>query len=303
MLFNYSVRRITDALVSALRPATQIVPPRPLTTITTPLSIMALPATEALVEPRQRMVFLTRRDIIASGVSYAYAFSLIGLAEAVRHWRGYPHDFTRKIVHVGAGMWVFGVLSLFETWYMGVGVFGSFVPLNYIFYRYRLFRAMDKADGTPGTVYFALSISLLFLAFWRTQSPVDRAHIAAGGAMAMTWGDAMASLVGRRWGHHRYTVSNVTRSLEGSAAMLCASTLTIFLSLWFVPGSRLAPRALPLDGKTALTAAVLAALVATVAEALSPAGTDNLSVPLLAGLVIAAVTRRVPHSVTRSLNG
>jgi dolichol kinase len=240
--------------------------------------------------------------MVAFGVSYAYAFSLIGLAEGVRHWRGYPQDFTRKIVHVGAGMWVFGVLSLFETWYAGVGVFGSFVPINYLLYRHRLFKAMDKADSTPGTVYFALSISLLFMAFWRTSSPEDRAHIAAGSAMAMTLGDAMASLVGRRWGRHHYTVNNATRSLEGSAAMLCVSTLAIFLALWLVPRSRLAPQALPLDGRTALTAAVLASLVATLAEAVSPAGTDNLSVPLLAGLVIAATTRTLPRPLTRSLH-
>ncbi len=232
---------------------------------------------------------MTTRDLIGLGVSYGYAFALLALAEVVRRWRGYPQDFTRKIVHVGAGMWVFGVLGLFDTWYIGLIPFASFIFLNYIFYRYRIFDAMDAEDSTPGTVYFAFSISLLFLLFWRTDSPQDRGFIAAAGTMAMTWGDSMASIFGRRLGKHHYTVAGSTRSFEGSAAMFIASALAMFLTLSLVPGSPLSPLSSPLGLATSLVATITAAIVATLAEAVSPSGTDNLNVPLLAGLTIFAV--------------
>ncbi len=232
---------------------------------------------------------MTTQDWIGLGASYAYATGLLVLAELIRRWRGYPQDFTRKIVHIGAGMWVFGVLALFDTWYIGIIPFASFIAINYVLWRYKVLESMDAPDSSPGTVYFALSITLLFLVFWRTDSPNDRGYIAAAGTMAMTWGDSMAAIVGRRFGRHRYQVAGGSRSYEGSAAMLVAATIAMFLTLALVPGSALGPLTPPLNTGIALLAAFVGALAATIAEAFSPSGTDNLSVPLLAGTVVYAV--------------
>lgn len=232
---------------------------------------------------------MTTQDWIGLGASYAYATGLLVLAELIRRWRGYPQDFTRKIVHIGAGMWVFGVLALFDTWYIGIIPFASFIVINYVLWRYRVLESMDAPDSSPGTVYFALSITLLFLVFWRTGSPQDRGHIAAAGTMAMTWGDSLAAIIGRRFGRHRYQVAGGSRSHEGSAAMLVAATIAMFLTLALVPGSALGPLTPPLSTGIALLAAFVGALAATIAEAFSPSGTDNLSVPLLAGTVVYAV--------------
>ncbi len=232
---------------------------------------------------------MTTQDWIGLGASYAYATGLLVLAELIRRWRGYPQDFTRKIVHIGAGMWVFGVLALFDTWYIGIIPFASFIAINYVLWRYKVLESMDAPDSSPGTVYFALSITLLFLFFWRTDSPDDRGHIAAAGTMAMTWGDSMAAIIGRRFGRHRYQVAGGSRSYEGSAAMLVAATIAMFLTLALVPGSALGPLTPPLSIGVALLAAFVGALAATIAEAFSPSGTDNLSVPLLAGAVVYIV--------------
>jgi len=234
---------------------------------------------------------MTTNDWIGLAASYAYAFGLLVLAEVVRRWRGYPQDFTRKIVHIGAGMWVFGVLALFDTWTIGVIPFATFIVLNYIFFRYKVFAAMDAPDSTPGTVYFAFSITVLFLIFWRAGAPGDLGYIAAAGTMAMTWGDAFAAIIGRRWGRHRYRVGAEAKSWEGTATMFAFSAAAMLLTLLLVPGSALAPQTPSLAVGTAITAAVGGALVAAGAEAVSPAGTDNISVPLLAaGAVYALVT-------------
>ena len=232
---------------------------------------------------------MTLRDIVALVVSYGYATGIIALAEVVRRWRGYPQDFTRKIVHIGAGMWVFGVLALFDNWYIGIIPFATFIGLNYLFYRYRVFSAMDAPDSTPGTVYFAFAITVLFLLFWRTNSPSDQAALAAAGTMAMTWGDAMAAIVGKRFGKHHYTIGTSTRSYEGSAAMFVACTIAMGLTLLLVPGSPLSPLGTPYGVGLSIGAALGAAAVATLAEAASPSGTDNLSVPLLAGMTAYAI--------------
>jgi phytol kinase len=52
-------------------------------------------------------------------------------------------------------MWIWGILALFDTWQIGLIPFGTFIILNYIFYRFTIFQAMDSEESTPGTVYFA----------------------------------------------------------------------------------------------------------------------------------------------------
>jgi dolichol kinase len=232
---------------------------------------------------------MTTQDWIGLAISYAYATGLLALAALVHLWGGYPQEFTRKIVHVGAGMWVFGVLALFDNWYIGIIPFATFIGINYLLWRTKLVKAIDAPDSSPGTVYFALAITLLFLAFWRTDSPTDRGYIAAAGTMAMTWGDALAAVVGKRIGRRPYTIAGSTRTVEGSIAMFVASALTIFLTVLLVPGSPLGPLTPPLGAGLALLAALVAALLATLAEAASPAGTDNLSVPLVAGAAVFVV--------------
>jgi dolichol kinase len=232
---------------------------------------------------------MSTRDLIGLVTSFGYAFGLLIVAEVIRRWQGYPQDFTRKFVHIGAGMWVFGVLALFENWTIGVIPFATFIVLNFIFYRFRLLESVDAPDSTPGTVYFALSITLLFLMFWRTNSPDDRGYVAAAGTMAMTWGDALAAIVGKRWGRHHYQIGRGRRSFEGSAAMFIASFVAILLTLLLTPGSALSPQSVPIGFNAALIASLVAALAATIAEGVSPHGTDNLSVPLLSSFVVAGV--------------
>ncbi|NNJ10931.1 phosphatidate cytidylyltransferase [Chloroflexales bacterium ZM16-3] len=229
---------------------------------------------------------MTTPDLIGLVISYAYATGLLLIAELVRRRQGYPQEFTRKIVHIGAGMWVFGVLGLFDNWYIGIIPFASFIVINYFLWRYKVLDAVDAQDSTPGTVYFAVSISILFIAFWRTGSPGDRGYIAVAGTMAMTWGDSLAAIIGKIWGRHKYTISKSTRSLEGSLVMFLASATAMFLVLLLLPGSPLSPSALPIGIPISLTAALIAALAATCAEAVSPHGMDNISVPLISGLAI-----------------
>ncbi len=210
---------------------------------------------------------MSGRDILGLVLSYIFAFGLIGLAEAVRAWRGWPTEFTRKVIHIAAGSWVIAIIYIFEHWWWGVVPTASFVILNYIFYRFTIFKAMDARGSTPGTVYFALSITILLLLLW----PRGQEGIVAVGVMPMTWGDAFASLIGVRWGRHRYEALGSRRSWEGSAAMFVFSLLATFVVLLLV--------GLPLSPAEGFLYSFLMALGATLVEAFSPWGLDNLSVP------------------------
>lgn len=229
---------------------------------------------------------MTKNDIIGLIASYLYAFGLLFIVEAIGKRLKWQQAFTRKIIHISAGMWMWGILALFDTWTIGIIPFATFIVLNYVFYRFQIFKAMDAVDSSLGTVYFAISITILFALLWRTGGALDRVPIAAAAVMAMTWGDGMASIIGQKYGKHIYTTFEHKRSREGSIAMAVTTFVVILLVLALLPGSALSPNsvALPFWGVLLLT--VIGTGVATAAEAFSPAGTDNLSVPLLTGLVL-----------------
>ncbi len=229
---------------------------------------------------------MSQGDIVGLIASYVYAFGLLFGVEALGKRLRWPQAVTRKIVHIGAGMWIWGTLALFDAWFYGIIPFATFIVLNTIFYRQQSFKAMDSRDSSPGTVYFAISITILFALLWRTGGELDRAPIAAAGVMAMTWGDGLASLVGYSWGRHQYTFLGHTRSWEGSAAMATGGFVAMFLTLWLLPGSALSPNSEPFGILGSLILAVAGTVIATIAEGFSPAGTDNLSVPLLTGALL-----------------
>lgn len=230
---------------------------------------------------------MTQGDILGLVLSYVYAFGLLIAVEALGRRLRWPQHVTRKVIHIGAGMWVWGVLYFFDHWYYGIIPFATFIVLNYIFYRYQVFKQMDSAESSPGTVYFALSITLLFALFWRTgEGAVDGVPIAAAAVMAMTWGDALAHLIGRRWGRRTYTLFGHTRSWEGTAAMAAFTLVAVFLTLWLLPGSPLSPTSRVLGPVSAAIMAAFVALSATLMEGVSPLGLDNLSVPLVSALAL-----------------
>ena len=215
---------------------------------------------------------MQQSDLVALALSYLYVFAVLGCGELLGRFVFHGSTaFTRKFVHVGVGMWAIGTVLLFSSWQVAVIPPLSFIVLNYISYRRDVFKAMESKDKRNlGTVYFPISFALVIALFWA------KPEVVVAGLMPMTWGDAMAAVIGQRWGRRRFSVMGGDKSWEGSAAMFVAS----FVSVWLVllaSGMAAAPAA----GITLVVAAV-----ATVVELATPLGLDNLTVPLLSALLL-----------------
>jgi phytol kinase len=205
-------------------------------------------------------------------ISYAYVFAAIGVGEGLRKWRGYSTEFTRKLIHISVGLWAFGTVLLFQHWYFAIIPPLSFVVLNYISYRLELFRSVETGEkGNLGTVYFPISFAIILCLFW------TKPNLLVASLMPMTWGDALAAILGRRYGQRKYSVLGTTRSVEGSLAMFLFSWLSTFLALLLLPS---------LGWQTSLLYSLAVAVFATLVEALSPWHIDNLTVPLLSAALL-----------------
>lgn len=212
-------------------------------------------------------------DLDAMAWSTAYVLLILGLAELARR-RGVGRGVTRKIVHIGIGTWVGPTYLLYEHQLWAVIPPLAFVFVNALSYRYGLIKSVEGEERNVGTLLYPLSVTLALALFWEPRlRPVGLAAI-----LVMAWGDAAASLVGRRFGRRTYRILGHPRTLEGSLAMLVTSVGAIYASFAWL--GTLPPEL--------WVAAGAAAIGATILEGLSLWGVDNLLVPAgTAGVLLA----------------
>jgi len=208
-------------------------------------------------------------------LAFVYVLVAIGLGELLRRSLHASREFTRKFIHIAVGMISVPTVIMFPSLGWAVIPPLAFVVINYLDYRYGVIQAMMSSNRSNlGTVYFPISFAAILALFWGDPArPATYPHLIVAALMPMTWGDALAAIAGERWGQKRYTVLGSTRSFLGSATMFVVSALATFLALGASPA--------------AISVALVTALGATIAEAVSPWGIDNLTVPAVSALIIA----------------
>ncbi len=195
---------------------------------------------------------------------------VIGLAEALRQWINLDPEFSRKVVHMGAGnvillAWWFQL----PTW-IGVAASIVFGVATLVSYRYPILASVSGVGRNSwGTFFYAVSIGVLIGCFWPLRLP----QYAVIGILVMTWGDGLAALVGQRWGHHSYVAWGIHKSWEGSLSMVGMSGAMIALVLLFAQGNIW----------QTWVSAIAVAFAAAGLEAFSKFGVDNFTVPIASG--------------------
>ena len=214
-------------------------------------------------------------DLLGFIICIVYIFGLIGLAEGLRHWRGYGNFFTRKVIHIGVGMLIWAVPFLFSSpWPFIVACFG-FAILTFLDWRFGFFQAMASSNPQNlGTVYFPLAAASVVFLFW------DTPPIMVAALMPLTLGDGLAPVIGR-FGSHEYYVHNSKRTIEGSIGFFIAASIGTWLALWLMPGT---PDLTPL---AAVTPALVVGFTTALVEAVSIWGVDNLTVTATAMVILS----------------
>lgn len=207
--------------------------------------------------------------------------ALVGVATEVlrRSGRAEPETI-RKVVHIGVGNVILLAWWLHIPSWLGIGASVLFSAIALLSYRLPILPVINTVGRQSlGTFFYAVSFAVLIACFWSTQP-----QYAVLGVLTMTWGDGLAALVGHRFGRHPFKVLGMQKSWEGTLAMWLASYLVSLLVLWATQGAGLPTWTVPLVIATA----------ATILEAFSVLGIDNLTVPLGSAAIAFLLTNLPP---------
>jgi dolichol kinase len=220
-------------------------------------------------------------DCLAGAALTAAFLTLIGLAELWRITASPPVEWTRKLVHAGGGLTSLAIPLVIEShWVVLVLALG----MGAVFLVSRAFGWLPSLHAverrTRGVEYYPVSVYVLFLL---TRG---RPWLYVCCLLVLALSDAIAALVGKRFGRIQYEVDGNQKSLEGSAAFFGVTLAVIALPLLLWPDPTIPPAV------NCLLVAVLAALLATGFEAISLEGRDNLWLPLGVCIVLRKLLRQ-----------
>lgn len=219
------------------------------------------------------------QDIIA--LILVYAIIGVSLASAlILERRGSSVD-PRKVVHIGVGSFVLVWWAFSANWIMLVFFTIPFAVLLFVAMlkdnavsKSKIGELANEKGHKQGLFLYAVSITILVAFFWNHWTA------ATIGVVAMTWGDGMGSVVGRRFGRHP-TFNG--KSLEGSIGVFIATTVAsalIILYYAYLTSAGFYPAGDSVAVVPFWVAAIVAGLLATVLEAVCPGEYDNIVMPL-----------------------
>ena len=208
-----------------------------------------------------------------AGVALVYIYVAILLIITEKLLDKHP-EVSRKVLHIMVGNVAF-LLPIFVTReVMAFAAAGPFILFTFLMSPrtpIKSIRGKTSAAGHGmGLVYYSITWTILAYLFF------DNMVVIAIGILAMSYGDGFASIIGLKFGKKKYKVFGDKKSYVGSFAMFIFTFIATIVAILYYRIS-ITPYIL-------LVLAFIA-LVAAIAEGLTPKGLDNFSVPFVTALL------------------
>lgn len=212
------------------------------------------------------------KNILGIIVSFIYIITIIITAKLFERK---DKELSRKFVHIMLANWWFIAMYFFTNWIWACILPISFVVINYISYKKNVISVMEREnqDGL-GTVYYALS---LFIMSIFTFGIIKRPEVGLCSTLIMGYGDGLASIVGQSIQSYEYKIGNNKKTIAGSITMFIVSFILLLVFLYSVSSTLW------------ILKSIIIAVILTIVEAISIKGTDNLTVPLIATILLSVV--------------
>jgi len=224
---------------------------------------------------------------------YAYILLIILISGRTEGVLGFTRKSSRKFLHIMVGNLPF-VIPFFSLNYFPMNfpffvaapfilvtfLVSPYSPLKRMSMKFRGLSGITEEGHQLGLVFYAVSYTILAVFF--SAKP----YVIAAGILPMAYGDASASLVGEKYGKHRYRLF-ARKSFEGSIAMFSVSFLAVAASMFFFSIFY------SFTAVSFVLVTFVVASVAAVAEGISPLGFDNVTVPILCALTFLWLSRGI----------
>lgn len=214
--------------------------------------------------------------------------ALVGLMSALRFYQKKcsPNpEWVRKLLHMGMGLVVLSFPWLFDqSWPVVVLAGATSVGLIAI----RVVKGLHERLGdvlggvareSLGEIYFPVAVALLFVLTLREEQEVFERRVLLYGIpiLILALADALAALIGVRFGRLRYPTVEGHKSTEGSFAFFAVAFVSTYLPLLCCD---------PTEHDRAFLIGLLLGFLAMMFEAIAWRGLDNLVLPLVSFLLL-----------------
>lgn len=212
-------------------------------------------------------------DIIALIAVYVYVIVIFIISEKVLKSRP---EFSRKFLHIMVGNMIFAMPFFSNPWVMIIGVtlpasIGTFLLTEYS--PIKIENSMTESGHALGLFFYSAIWTVLLVIFG------NQLWIVALAIVPLVYGDGFAALIGIKFGKVKFSIFGSTKSLEGSLSMFVVTTvMSVFVWMVFTSIGYNMP-------EFNMVNIILISAVATLCEAFSYGGIDNLTVPAVTSIL------------------
>ena len=221
-------------------------------------------------------------DILALIVVYIYVAIIFVVAEKVLKTRP---EVSRKFLHIMVGNMIFAMPFFSDPWVMVLFLTLPITIVLFFLTEYspiKIENSVTESGHALGLFFYAGIWTILIAVFTMIAPANDPKYyiwIVALAIVPMVYGDGFAALIGQKFGKIKYTVFGGTKSLEGSLTMFVVTTvMSVFVWMVFSSIGCTMP-------EFNIVYIIGISAVATVCEAFSYGGIDNLTVPAVTSIL------------------
>ncbi|KXH75290.1 MAG: hypothetical protein AM326_09080 [Candidatus Thorarchaeota archaeon SMTZ-45] len=237
-------------------------------------------------------------DIVAFIISFILILMLVQINAAIEKSGKLSTTVTRKVIHTfAAPLWVLtwmlfsgGVFSrwlamivplLFVLLFVAIGT-GKMVNENFVG---SMSRSGDPKELLGGTLYYAFMMVVIAILWFYVPSDGNLANATPLALIVfgcLAGGDGFADVIGRKYGgDKKFGVGGAEKTLAGVIGMFIGSflfsTILVFLFSIEVVAFSVIDLIIPI---------LVVSLVATIVEAITPKGFDNLTITIVAIIMV-----------------
>ena len=221
-------------------------------------------------------------DILALIIVYIYVAAIFVISELVLKTKP---EVSRKFLHIMVGNMIFAMPFFSDPWVM---VWFLTLPITVVLFflteysPIKIQNSVTESGHALGLFFYALIWTIL-IAIYSMLSPANDPKffiwIVALAIVPMVYGDGFAALIGQKFGKVKYTVFGGTKSLEGSLTMFVVTTvMSVFVWMVFTSIGCTMP-------EFNIVYIIVISAIATLCEAFSYGGIDNLTVPAVTSIL------------------